>query len=123
MPDSPKYTAEFLGEVLSAWGELAPDAEFAGLTLAQFKAKVKPSLDARAEVTILETQLKATRQTRNLADGVSNEMALAVINGVRSTPGYGDNSALYRALGYIPKDQRRSGLVRPSTPVPTLKVA
>ncbi len=124
MPESPNITERFLDDVVSAWSELAPDAQFAGLTLAQFKARVKPSFDTRTEVTNLETQLKAARQTRRNADEVSNADALNVVNGVRSAPGYGENSALYKAMGYIPKNDRRSGLVRPSTnPVTVLKAA
>ena len=110
--------------MVSAWTELAPTAQFAGLTLAQFEAKVKPSFDTRTEVSTLETQLKAARQSRKNADAVSNDDALNIVNGVRSAPGFGENSALYKAMGYIPKNDRKSGLVRPTAnPVITLKAA
>ena len=124
MSESPKIVETFLDDVVSAWTELAPTALFAGLTLAQFEAKVKPSYDTRTEVATLETQLKATRQSRRNADEVSNEDALNIVNGVRSAPGFGENSALYKAMGYVPKNDRRSGLVRPVTnPVIALKAA
>ena len=124
MPESPKTTETFLNDVLSAWGELAPTESFAGPTLAQFKVKVKPSLDLRVEIATLETQLSAARQSRHNADAVSNEAGLAVVNGVRCAPDQGENSALYKAMGYIPKNDRKSGLVRPvSNPAPALKVA
>ena len=70
MSESPKIVETFLDDVVSAWTELAPTALFAGLTLAQFEAKVKPSYDTRTEVATLETQLKATRQSRRNADEV-----------------------------------------------------
>ena len=55
---------------------------------------------------------------------MSNEDALNIVNGVRSAPGFGENSALYKAMGYVPKNDRRSGLVRPVTnPVIALKAA
>ena len=124
MSESPKTTETFLNDVLSAWAELAPTESFAGLTLAQFKAKVKPSLDLRTEIATLETQLNAARQSRHNADTVSNEAGLAVVNGVRCAPDQGENSALYKAMGYIPKNDRKSGLVRPiANLVPALKVA
>ena len=124
MSESPKATEKFLDEVVSAWTELAPTAQFAGLTLAQFEAKVKPSFDTRTEVSTLETQLKAARQSRKNADAISNDDALNIVNGVRSAPGFGENSALYKAMGYIPKNDRKSGLVRPTAnPVITLKAA
>jgi len=28
---------------------------------------------------------------------------------------FGENSALYKAMGYVPRDERKNGLVRPST--------
>ena len=124
MSDSPKLTEEFLNDVVSAWTELAPTALFAGFTLAQFEAKVKPSFDTRTEVSTLETQLKAARQSRRNADIISNDDAFNIVNGVRSAPGFGENSALYKAMGYVPKNDRRSGLVRPTAnPVITLKAA
>ena len=124
MAESPNITEKFLNDIINAWTELDPTAQFAGLTLAQFEAKVKPSFDTRTEVSTLETQLKAARQSRRNADVVSNDDALNIVNGVRSAPGFGENSALYKAMGYIPKNDRRSGLVRPTTnPVITLKAA
>ena len=124
MSESPNEMEKFLDDVVTAWTELAPTAQFAGLTLAQFEARVKPSFDTRTEVSTLETQLKAARQSRKNADVVSNDDALNIVNGVRSAPGFGENSALYKAMGYIPKNDRRSGLVRPTaTPVVTLKAA
>ena len=124
MSESPNEMEKFLDDVVTAWTELAPTAQFAGLTLAQFEARVKPSFDTRTEVSTLETQLKAARQSRKNADVVSNDDALNIVNGVRSAPGFGENSALYKAMGYIPKNDRRSGLVRPVTnPVVTLKAA
>ena len=124
MAESPNITEKFLNDIINAWTELDPTAQFAGLTLAQFEARVKPSFDTRTEVSTLETQLKAARQSRRNADVVSNDDALNIVNGVRSAPGFGENSALYKAMGYIPKNDRRSGLVRPTAnPVITLKAA
>ncbi len=38
-----------------------------------------------------------------------------VVNSVKGTPGFGPDSPLYRALGYIRKSERRSGLSRPGS--------
>jgi hypothetical protein len=128
MPCSPKETEDLINDIVAAWQGVASDAQFGGMTLAQFKTKVKPSLDFRAEIETLESQLKVARQNCNNADDPSNEACLAVVNGVRSHPDYGENRALYKAMGYIPKNERKSGLVRPSwdaaTPATsTVKVA
>jgi hypothetical protein len=58
------------------------------VTLAQFKAKVKSSLDARASIKDLETQLEAARIDRDNADAVSTEAALCggVFSARRSEP-------------------------------------
>ncbi len=36
-----------LEKVIEAWEDLAPDKSFGAMTLEQFKARVKPSLDTR----------------------------------------------------------------------------
>ena len=124
MVNNPKETAVFINVSTAAWEEVASSTQFGGLTLAQFKAKVKSSLDYRTEIATLENQLTVARQNRNNADEASNDVCLAVVNGVRSHPEFGENSALYKAMGYIPKNERKSGLVRPSDAVrPAIKVA
>ena len=124
MPSNPKETGEFINDITEAWEEVASSTQFGGMTLAQFKVKVNPSLDYRTEVATLDNQLVVARQNRNNADEVSNDVCLAVVNGVRSHPDFGENSALYKAMGYIPKNERKSGLVRPSDAVrPAIKVA
>ena len=124
MVNNPKETAVFINVSTAAWEEVASSAQLGGMTLAQFKTKVKPSPDYRAEIATLENQLTVARQNRNNANEVSNGVCLAVVNGVRSHPEFGENSALYKAMGYIPKNERKSGLVRPSDVVrPAIKVA
>jgi len=124
MPNSPKQTADFIDDITAAWEEAASSAQFGGMTLAQFKTKVKPSLDYRAEVATLEGQLIVARKNRDNADEPSNETCFTVVSGVKSHPDHGENSALYKAMGYIPKNERKSGLVRPSDAVqPAIKVA
>ena len=113
MADSPNSTESFLRDVVSAWTELAPTAEFAGLTPAQFQAKVEPSFTIRAQIASLQQQIKALRHARNSADRVSNKEVLKVISCVRSASEFGEDSALYKAMGYVPKSERKSGLVRP----------
>ena len=113
--NNPKETNDFIEAVSKAWEEIAKETEFADLTLAQFKAKVKPSLDYRNEIATLELQLIAARYNRDLADVVSNEECLLVVGSVKTHREYGENSALYKTMGYVPKDERKNGLVRPST--------
>ena len=75
----------------------------------------------------MQQQLTVARQNRNNADEPTNDVCLAVVNGVRSHPEFGENSALYKTMGYVPKRERKSGLVRPSDATqpaqPVIKVA
>lgn len=111
MPN-PKSIGNRINAVIGGWEEHSPEATFAGLTLAQFKAKVKPSLDARAAVEDLDRKLDGARVDRDNADVASEEFVSNVVNSVKGDPAFGENSALYASFGYIRKDDRRSGLSR-----------
>jgi len=68
MIGNPKIIGDHLNAVIAGWDEHADEATFSGLTLAQFKLKVKPSLDARIEIEVLERQLAAARVNRELGE-------------------------------------------------------
>ena len=126
MTSNPKAIGDHIEAVIEGWQELAPEVTFSGLTLAQFKTKVKPSLDVRAEIETLERQLNALRADRQNADVVSEDITANVVNSVKGDANYGDNSALYASFGYVRKADRKSGLTRPTniTALPAeLKVA
>jgi hypothetical protein len=124
MAPNPSAIEERIQDAIAAWEEHAADATFSEVTLAQFKAKVKPSLDARASIKDLETQLEAARIDRDNADAVSTEATLAVVCSVRGDPNHGENGALYAAMGYVRKADRQSGLTRRSADVtPLVKAA
>jgi hypothetical protein len=127
MPSNPKTTGDHLDAIIAGWEEHAADATFAGLTLTQFKTKVKPSLDARAAIESLARQLDGARVERDNADVTSLEVATNVVNSAKGDPNFGENSALYASFGYVRRDDRKSGLTRAANNVvsaPTeLKVA
>jgi hypothetical protein len=56
--------------------------------------------------------LEGKKAARSDADLAANEVLDLVVNSVRGTPGFGQDSALYRALGYVRKSERKSGLTR-----------
>jgi hypothetical protein len=95
------------------------------MTLAQFKDKIKPSADNRAQAKVLEKQLLEVQDARDDADKESLATALLVVNAVRGDPAEGDDGALYEAMGYTRRSERSSGLHRgdpdtpPETPPPT----
>jgi hypothetical protein len=114
MNSNPKAVGDLIETMISALEEHAPNATFAGKTLPQIKQAVKPSLDARAQITDLEQQTATARVDRNNADPVSLELVQQVVNSIKGDPNYGENSALYAAIGYVRKDDRKSGLTRAS---------
>jgi hypothetical protein len=103
----------------AAWRELAPDGTFAGMTLAEFEAASAGPLNLRAEIAVLETQWEGKKTETSIADATVNELLNLVVNSVRGTPGFGADCALYKALGYVRKSERKSGLTRKGDPTST----
>jgi hypothetical protein len=104
--------AEKLQKVMDAWATLRPAKSFAGMTLDQFKAKVQPSLDVRVQLNTLRTQVRDIRAQRHDSDGASMDLVQLVVNAVKGDPDEGETSGLYAAMGFVPKNERRSGLTR-----------
>ena len=119
MPNSPKQFGTDLQKLIDAWTDIAPDKSFGGMTLAQFKAKVKPSFDKRAVITSLDNQMTQAQNDRDDADKVSSPAINLAVNGVKGDPDFGEDSDLYEAMGYVRKSERKSGLTRKKkTPPP-----
>ena len=112
MPYSPKQNLDRINTVTRAWETLRPTKTFAGYTLTTFKAKVKPSLDARAAIEALEHQMTAAADQRDDADAASMETIKAVVNAVKADPAETAKGEFYEALGYVRDSERASGLTR-----------
>ena len=98
--------------ILNAWKTLAPDEEFSGQTVVQFEAFIKPSFDTRQQLEVLDDQRTKLLTARANADEASLAKANQIIAGIAAHPGYGDDSALYEAVGRTRKSERASGLTR-----------
>ena len=116
--DSPKANQEKYDKVEAAWKDLAPGETFGGMTLAQFQARLQPSKDQREALDQLDNQMKEHITDRDDADTVSMNGVELVVNGVIGNPDFGPDSALYEAMGYIRKSERKSGLTRKKKPSP-----
>lgn len=112
----PKTTLEKLNLVISGWETLAPEKSFGGMTLAQFKAAVKPSFDTREELRALESQVQSKQIERDNADAESLRRVQRVVNGVVGDPEEGPDSDIYDAFGYTRKSERKTGLTRKKKP-------
>lgn len=109
---NPNRIVRKVDEVVMAWEQLAPTDTFAGMTLAEFRAAVDPSKAERLRTAELEAELSGAAGRRALADLNTNEKLKLVVAAVKGDPAHGENSALYRAMGYIPMAERASGLTR-----------
>ncbi len=117
MPLSAKMTEDKVHQIETAWSNLAPERSFGGLSLEQYRAAIKPSVDTRAHIGALEDQLRAEYSRRDAADQAATLAVARIVNGVRADPELGDNSALYEAMGYVRRSARRTGGRRPRKPV------
>ena len=115
MPRVSNSIVERIESFSVAWRELAPDATFAGMTLSEFEEATVAPLSIRDEITAVAKQLEGKKTERSLADEAASEVLDLVVNSVRGTPGFGEDSALYRAFGYVRKSERKSGLTRKGT--------
>ena len=88
------------------------------MTLLQFKNRVKASQDARVAIKNLEGQLSSAQNARDDADAESNRVIALVVNAVKGNPNHGEDSALYEAMGYVRKSERKSGLKRRTVTTP-----
>mgnify|MGYP007032615121 FL=1 len=103
-----------IGDIRTAWREIAPDSKFAEMTLEEFEAAIAPPETIRKEIKALEKKLEGKKTKRSEADKAAGDLLELVINSVRGTPDYGPDSDLYRACGYVRKSDRKSGLSRKS---------
>ncbi|MDQ3773838.1 MAG: hypothetical protein M3461_05490 [Pseudomonadota bacterium] len=69
-------------------------------------------MDCREKIASLRRQLEAAIKKRQECDATSADVCAKVVNAVRGDIEYGEDSALYKALGYVPKSERKSGLRR-----------
>ena len=109
---TPKKIEEKIELTVNAWEQLAPAKSFGSMTLAQFKAVVAASTNARAQIDQLQNQLTQAINQREDADNVSLAKIQLVVNGVLADPTEGPDGSVYEAMGYTRKSERKSGLSR-----------
>lgn len=112
MKQTDETVARKRDQYMAAWRQFGAEAVFANLTLAQFEVESEKPLEVRERIRVLRTQLRGLKLERDQADAVWTALMVSVANSVRGNPDYGMDSAMYRALGFVPKSERRSGLAR-----------
>ena len=111
-------TAERVGIFTAAWREIAAEANFAGMTLAEFETKTAPLAESVLRLQALDAQISAELKAREEAETIAKDAMRLAAHGVRANPAYGEDSRLYRAMGFVPLSQRQSGLTRKTPEAP-----
>ncbi len=101
-----------LEETEQSWETHAAADEFYGIALADYKAAVQLSRDARATVASLEQQLTAARNNVRDTDKTNLAMEKKIAKAIAGDERYGEDSALYEGTGRVRKSERKTGLTR-----------
>jgi hypothetical protein len=113
MPNKNKQIQSRANAIAAAWGTLANADTFGGYTLAQFQQLQTDALGKLASLGTLDAGYTDAMMQRDAAHDTLNTAMLNVVDGVKgNTAKYGANSSLYKAMGYVPRDERASGLTR-----------
>lgn len=112
MAYNPAANEEKMLRVLNAWKTLAPTVEFAGLTLDVYQDLVNKCLAPRRRLNELKDEMMQEQAARDAEDATTVAKIECIVAGVVANPTFGSDSALYEAMGYIRKSDRKSGLTR-----------
>lgn len=96
-------------QFLIAWEQFAPDAKFAEMTLSEFRTKSEEPLRVRNSIKESKTKLRGLTLERDQSDEVMNNDLVLIAHGIRGDKAFGEDCPFYRALGFVPKSERRSG--------------
>ena len=110
-PSNPKIVNR-RNSICTVWSKLAPAETFGEMTLEQFKAATETPVTVRERIEAAKAEVSALLRERAHADKELRKTHSLVINSVRGNPQHGEDSPLYRALGYVPKSERENGTSR-----------
>lgn len=96
-----------INKLKTAWGEFAQDNTYCNLTLAAATSAFQPVFDVRAEMATADLRYTALIAQRDTVDNEANDLMLRIVNAIKAEPD-GENSPLYRALGYKTRNERGS---------------
>lgn len=95
-----------------AWQTCAEGDTFSGMTREEFAAATEASIQKRKELEAAQALVTGLLQERAQADEQTRQLLLRVVNAVRGDPQHGEDSAMYRTMGYVPRSERARGLQR-----------
>lgn len=112
MADTPRENEIKFTRFLNALTTLAPEKTFGGVNLSSFTTQVGKSMTPRKRLDEIKDEEKEQEVIRDTEDVNTSKMCEMIKNGVVADPDFGDDSALYEALGFVRKSNRKSGLTR-----------
>ena len=99
-------------DIRLVWKEQAPEAVFAGKTLAELEASLTELQQSNEDLKIKDQARSAAVKTRDDRLKALTALLRGVVKGVQCHPEYGEDSPLYRAMGFVPYSELKSGLSR-----------
>jgi hypothetical protein len=109
---SPNTVSFRRNQFIAAWREHAPEATFAGSTLAQFEAATLEPITVRLLMMDAKAHVAGLMRDRDRADAAMSLKLLMVSKAVQGDMAYRPDSNLYTAMGFVASSMRKSGLVR-----------
>jgi hypothetical protein len=94
------------------WKEQAPNAVFAGKSLTDLETALDAVQEAGREIAKLTKARSAALKVRGERVAALTPLLRNIVKGVQGHPEYGEDSPLYRAMGFVPFSERGSGLTR-----------
>jgi hypothetical protein len=117
MPLSLPSVTSRADKILGAWKKSAASKSFGDLTAVQYEALSTAVADGDAAVIAAEAVLTEARNSLSTALETLNAASNDVVDGVKGDKSVGgSNGSLYEAMGYVRKDERKSGLSRKKAP-------
>ncbi len=101
-----------LEETETAWETIAPDDEFYEMTLAQWKARVQLSRDARAALATIEDQRTVAINNKTNIDNENLALEKNIARAIGGSKKHGQDSDLWEATGRVRTSERKTGLTR-----------
>jgi len=94
-----------LNQITTSWALFAPEKTFCNYTLAEATSAFQPVFDVRQQLANADISYTALIARRDTVDTEANDLMLRIVNAVRSEPD-GENSEVYRGMGYKTKNER-----------------
>ena len=117
MPVSAPAITSRADKIVGAWKKSADSKSFGDLNVTQYEALRTAVTYSEASVIAAEAALTEARNILATELEKLNAASNDVVDGVKGDKSVGgSNGSLYEAMGYVRKDERKSGLSRKKPP-------